>query len=77
MATRRELDVRPENEMLVASAISVLCLAGIAFYLRFLVALCREYRPRLIGYRVRLRLGSVPEMTVRAQEQERKVARAA
>jgi hypothetical protein len=36
----------------------LLCTAGIAFYLRFLVALCKESTPRSSGYWVRLRFGS-------------------
>jgi hypothetical protein len=42
--------------MLVISIIALISTAGIAFYARFLVALCRELKSlrRIYGYRVRL-----------------------
>ena len=44
--------------MLVISVVATLCTAGIAFYLRFLFALCKEITPRWIScrkaFRVRL-----------------------
>ncbi len=44
--------------MLVLSVVTTLCSAGIAFYLRFLIALCKEWTPRWIDHRKppRLRL---------------------
>jgi hypothetical protein len=44
--------------MLVTSVITTLCTAGVAFYLRFLFALCKECTPRWLNYRnpARLRL---------------------
>jgi hypothetical protein len=36
--------------MLVISLITTLCTAGIAFYLRFLFALCTEFTSRWINY---------------------------
>ena len=44
--------------MFLKTVMTLLCTAGIAFYVRFLVALCKERQPRSIGYWVRLRLGS-------------------
>jgi hypothetical protein len=41
--------------MLVTSVITMLCTAGVVFYLRFLFALCKEGKFRLIEYRKRLR----------------------
>lgn len=32
--------------MLIPSFITMLCAGGVAFYLRFLVALCKEWKPR-------------------------------
>ncbi len=32
--------------MLIPSFITMLCLGGVTFYLRFLVALCKEWTPR-------------------------------
>jgi hypothetical protein len=55
----------------------VLCMAGVAFYLRFLVALCSECKPRPIGYWVRLRLASGEDTIAERQESEQRVARAA
>jgi hypothetical protein len=42
--------------MLVMSIIALISTAGIAFYARFLVALCRELKSmrRICGYRARL-----------------------
>ena len=46
-----------EAEMFVTAVMTVLCMAGIAFYVRFVVALCKECKPHSIGYWVRVRLG--------------------
>ena len=45
--------------MLVISIIALISTAGIAFYARFLVALCRELKSlrRIYGYRVPLDCG--------------------
>ena len=37
--------------MLVLSAMTTLCTVGIAFYLRFLFALCKDFTPRWISNR--------------------------
>jgi hypothetical protein len=63
--------------MFVKIAIEVLCTAGIAFYVRFLVALCKECKPRSIGYWVRLRLGSDEDKVAEPQEQKKPLTRAA
>ena len=63
--------------MLVTPVMTVLCTAGIAFYARFLVALCKEYKPRRIGYWVRLRLRSGEDTIVELQQGKRPVTRAA
>jgi hypothetical protein len=51
--------------------------AGISFYVRFLVALCKEWKSRRIGYWVHVRLGlgekSIPDL----RKRERPVTRAA
>jgi hypothetical protein len=44
--------------MFATTVMTVLCAGGSAFCVRFLVALCKECKPRLIAYWVRLRLGS-------------------
>jgi hypothetical protein len=44
--------------MFLKTVMTVLCMAGIAFYVRFLVALWNEREPRSSGYWVRLRVGS-------------------
>jgi len=64
-------------EMFVTTVMTVLCTAGIAFYVRFLVALCKECKPRLIGYWVRLRLGSGENAIAELQEREKPATRAA
>jgi hypothetical protein len=67
----------PEADMLVKSVLTVLCIAGIAFYLRFLVALCKECKPSSVGYWVRLRLGSGEDTIADLPERKKPVARAA
>ena len=54
--------------MVVTAVWTVWCTAGIAFYVRFLVALCREYKPRLRGYWVRLGRGSGEDAFAERQE---------
>jgi len=63
--------------MFVMALMTVLCTAGVAFYLRFLVALCRECKPRPIGYWIRLRLGSGEDTAVEMRERKKPVMRAA
>ncbi len=63
--------------MFVTAVMSVLCTAGIAFYVRFLVALCKECKPRSIGYWVRLRLGSGEDAIAELPEWRESVTRAA
>ncbi len=57
--------------------VTVLCVAAIAFYVRFLVALCTECKPRLIGYWVRLRFGSGKRTIAELEKREKPVTRAA
>ena len=47
---------QPEGEMLAMSIIALVSTAGVAFYVRLLVALCRERKSlrRIYGYCVRL-----------------------
>jgi hypothetical protein len=42
--------------MVATTIVTVLCAAGIAFYVRFMVALGKECKPGVSGYWVRLRL---------------------
>jgi hypothetical protein len=63
--------------MFVTAVMSVLCTAGIAFYVRFLVALCKECKPRSIGYWARLRLGSGEDAIAELPEWRESVTRAA
>jgi hypothetical protein len=63
--------------MFVIAAITVLGTAGVAFYVRFLVALCKECRPGRIVYWLRLRLSSRGATIVELQRRERPVRRAA
>ena len=59
--------------MFVMPVMTVLCTAGIAFYVRFLVALCKECKPRRIGYWVRLRLGSGEDTIAELQQTLKKI----
>ena len=63
--------------MFVMAAMTVLCTAGIAFYLRFLVALCKERKPHSSGYWVRLRLGSGDGRIAELPERRKPATRAA
>ncbi len=57
----------------MAPVMTMFCAAGIAFYVRFLIALCKESAPRRIGYWVRLRLDS-DENSIAEQRQQKKPA---
>jgi len=52
--------VQPEAAMVAITGMTVLCTVGVAFYVRFLVALCKECRHRRIWtcYFARIRPGS-------------------
>jgi hypothetical protein len=63
--------------MFATTAITLLCTAGISFYVRFLVALCKECKPRRIGHWVRLRLGSGEESIPELRQRERPATRTA
>jgi len=63
--------------MFATTAITLLCAAGISFYVRFLVALCKERKTRRIGYWVRVRLRFGEEPISESRERERPVTRAA
>ena len=41
--------------MLITSVMTLFCMAGIAFYLRFFVALCKECKPRRLRFSKYLR----------------------
>jgi hypothetical protein len=61
----------------LSAVITVLCTAGITFYMRFLVALCKECNPSRIGYWVRLRLGSGDHAIAELQHRKKPMTRAA
>jgi hypothetical protein len=63
--------------MFVRGLMTVLCTAGIAFYLRFLVALGKESTPRRLSYGVRLRLGSGENAIAELQQRQKPITRAA
>jgi hypothetical protein len=63
--------------MFLKTVMTVLCTAGIAFYLRFLVALCKESKPRSTGYWVRLRLSSGEDTIAELPERRTPMTRAA
>jgi hypothetical protein len=67
----------PEAEMFVMAVITVLGSAGVAFYMRFLVALCKECKPRRIGYWVRLRFDSGEDTVAELQPRKIPLDRAA
>jgi hypothetical protein len=63
--------------MLVMAAMDVLCMGGIAFCLRFLVALFQERKPQRIGDRVRPQLSSGENPNAGPQQQQQSMSRAA
>jgi hypothetical protein len=63
--------------MVVLTVWTVLCTTAIAFYLRFLVALCKECKPSLIGYWARLRSGSGEDDLAEHRARATSVTRAA
>jgi len=63
--------------MFVKTAMIVLCTAGTVFYLRFLVALCLESKPRSTGDWLRLRIGSGEATIAERPERKKQVTRAA
>lgn len=63
--------------MFVMAVVTVLCTACIAFYVRFLVALCKECKPRPVGCWVRLRLGSSEDTIAELPERRKPATRAA
>jgi hypothetical protein len=69
---REEVGVAP-----IAIVTALCAAAAIAFYVRFLIALCTECKPGLIGYWVRLRLGSGEKEIIQLEKREKPVSRAA
>ena len=63
--------------MFLKSVMMLLCTAGIAFYVRFLVALYKESKPRSSGYWVRLRVGSGKAAIAELPKRRTPVTRAA
>jgi hypothetical protein len=63
--------------MFVTAAITLVCTAGLSFYVRFLLALCEGCRAHRIGSWVRLRLNSAKEKIAGRQERPEPMARAA
>ena len=58
-------------------AITALCTAGIGFYLRFLVALCKECKMVSTGYWMLLRAHTDRKPVVSAQPHRKQVVRVA
>jgi hypothetical protein len=63
--------------MFAKNVVIVLCTAGVAFYVRFLVALWRERETLSSGYWVRLRLSSAEDSIVELPKRRKPVTRAA
>lgn len=63
--------------MIATTIVSAVCTAGIAFYLRFIVALCQEYKPGLRGHWLFLRQGTGNGEVVELQRRERPTTRVA
>ena len=63
--------------MFLKATMMLLCAAGNAFYVRFLVATCKECKPRSIAYWVRLRLDSGEDTIAELPEERNPLTRAA
>jgi hypothetical protein len=63
--------------MLGMAVMTLLCVAGVAFCLRFMVALCKEHERHQIGYSVHLRLRSGEGAITGLQGRKKPVTRAA
>jgi hypothetical protein len=63
--------------MVVTTVMTALCTVGIAFYVRFLVALSKECRHHRIRYLLRLQPDSVEQLIPEAQELGTSISRAA
>jgi hypothetical protein len=61
--------------MIVNTVMIVLCTAAVAFYARFLMALCKESRSRSTGYWVRLRLSPPEDAIAELQARKKPVPR--
>jgi hypothetical protein len=70
-------DPSREAAMIAFTVMMVLCTASAAFYVRFLVALYKERRPRRFGHWVRLRIDDGEDAIVELPERKTPVTRAA
>ena len=57
-------------DVFVKTGMTILCMVGTAFYVRFLVALWKEREPRSSGYWVRLHLRYVEDSMLNYQSAE-------
>ncbi len=63
--------------MFLSVAMTILCVAAVVFYMRFVLALFKECRVHSTGYWLRLRVDSSEDNLVEMQEYTRPVTRAA
>jgi hypothetical protein len=63
--------------MVAAAVIAAVCSFGVAFYIRFLVALCKEWRHQPICYFVRLQADSLERIIPAVREPRTSIRRAA
>jgi hypothetical protein len=63
--------------MVGTAIVTALCAAGIAFYVRFIMALCQEYKPGPRGYWALLRLGIAHDEVEERRAQKLPTTRAA
>jgi hypothetical protein len=66
-----------EIEMLMVTIMSLLCAGGIAFCACFLLALCRDCGPHIVGHWARLRIAVQEQPSGEANEDRRGLVRAA
>jgi hypothetical protein len=63
--------------MLVMAVMTLLCVAGVTFCLRFMVALCKEHERHQIGYSVHRQLSSGESPITELQGRKKPVTHAA
>lgn len=63
--------------MFVTAVVTLLCAAGVGFYVRFLIALSKERKPRLGGHWMRLQLASGGNAIEKSRQRNESMTRAA
>ena len=63
--------------MIMTAVMAAICTAGVAFYVRFFVELCKECKQRSVCYLVRLESHASECLALDSEDQERSYSQAA